>query len=261
MPAATRGGRGLRFRCLAPLVLVLVGLGLVPSSAGAATVFGADLNHNPENFSSNLSITNVIQPGGADDNGAPVSGILTSVRVRTTGFMGGTGVIRVLSLVSHPSATAYTFNNSAPEVPVTMAGDNTPEGHITEVLTRRPIAVGQRLGWQSLTNTTNQLVSYNDPSAECALAFASHPPGEDLAYTTNTCNHNVVLIAGTIEPDADGDGFGDETQDACPNSGQAQHLPCPATVQRKKKKCKKKKKQRSAEVVVAKKKKCKKKRR
>ncbi len=57
-----------------------------------------------------------------------------------------------------------------------------------------------------------------------------------------------------VEPDADRDGFGDETQDACPSSASAQGA-CPA----KRKKCKKHKKSRHA--VAAKKKACKKKRR
>jgi hypothetical protein len=34
-------------------------------------------------------------------------------------------------------------------------------------------------------------------------------------------------IAATAEPDADGDGYGDTTQDACPNDHAAQVAPCP----------------------------------
>ena len=30
------------------------------------------------------------------------------------------------------------------------------------------------------------------------------------------------MVAGTIEPDADGDGFGDETQDGCPSQAVSQ---------------------------------------
>jgi hypothetical protein len=59
-----------------------------------------------------------------------------------------------------------------------------------------------------------------------------------------------------IEPDADGDHFGDETQDKCPSNPAAQGT-CPPA---KPKKCKKKKKaKKRAAAAKAKKKKCKKK--
>jgi hypothetical protein len=239
-----------RFRLPLLLLLVLGALCLAPGSASAGTVFGADLNQSPTNTTGNLSMTNVIHPGGAADDGTPVSGILTSVRVRTTGSMGGTGVIRVLTLVSHPDLTTYVFSNSGPEVPVTLAPDSTTAGHVTQVLTRRPITAGQRLGWHSTTNVFGLRVSYNDVTSECAYSAENHPTGANLSYTTEVCNQNVILVAGTVEADADRDGFGDETQDACPSNASTQG-PCP------KRKCKKKHKKRSA--TEAKKKKCKKK--
>ena len=63
-------------------------------------------------------------------------------------------------------------------------------------------------------------------------------------------------ISAVLEPDADQDGFGDETQDQCPANAATQG-PCPVTAVTHKKKCKKHKKKHSAES--AKKKKCKKK--
>jgi hypothetical protein len=67
-------------------------------------------------------------------------------------------------------------------------------------------------------------------------------------------------VSATLEPDADHDGFGDETQDQCATNASSQGA-CPASpAPTPQKKCKKKhKKHRSAEA--AKKKKCKKKRR
>ena len=66
----------------------------------------------------------------------------------------------------------------------------------------------------------------------------------------------MLLTSGTIEADADGDGFGDETQDQCPAAASTQG-PCPGLGH--KQKCKKrKKKHRNDEAVAAKKKDCKK---
>jgi Domain of unknown function DUF11/RTX calcium-binding nonapeptide repeat (4 copies) len=40
----------------------------------------------------------------------------------------------------------------------------------------------------------------------------------------------TLLVAGVIEPDADHDGFGDETQDACPAEASRQVAPCTADI-------------------------------
>ena len=66
-----------------------------------------------------------------------------------------------------------------------------------------------------------------------------------------------LLVQFRVEPDADLDGFGDETQDKCQGTAGTNAGCPPAQQQKKKKKCKKGKKKKSA--AAAKKKKCKKK--
>ena len=60
----------------------------------------------------------------------------------------------------------------------------------------------------------------------------------DYALVSNA----VMLANADIEPDADKDGYGDETQDLCSSDASTQGA-CPA---KKKKKCKKRKKRRNA---------------
>lgn len=252
------GHGGSSFRRFAPLLLAILSLALLPISAHAATVFGADMTKSPDASSSFLSIVNVIEPDGSPDNGAPVSGILTSVRIKTRG-VAGAGVIRVLTEVDHPNATTYSFNNSAPEIPVTVTADATSAGHITEVLTRRPIAAGQRLGWQTIPASSSVEQQYFAPSGECAFSELFHSLAANLSYTTILCNHNLLLTSGTIEADADGDGFGDDTQDQCPAAAASTQGPCPGLGH--KKKCKKRKQKHRNDEAVAGKKDCKKKRR
>jgi hypothetical protein len=116
------------------------------------------------------------------------------------------------------------------------------------------------LGWQSIPKSSETDNMYFAPSGECAFSELFHSLGADLDYTTNLCNHNLLLASGTIEADADGDGFGDETQDACPTDAATQDA-CPAapTSPTTRKRCKKKHKKHAA--GAAKKKKCKKKKR
>jgi hypothetical protein len=255
-------GQGFRKGRFSRTRLAAIGIGAVlllpPASASASSVvFGDDLSNNPFFSSNTLSTTNVMKHDGSADTGSPVSGVLVSVRVKTAGG-GGDGVVRVLSEISHPDASTYVFRNTSPEIPVTVTPD-LGSGHVTEVLTRRPIAAGQRLGLRFDDSGGAIRGTWNDGGgpAECAYTATPHMVDNDLTYSTVGCNHNPILAQGTVESDADGDGFGDDTQDLCPTNASTQG-PCPATTSpHKKKKCKKKK-HRSAEVA---KKKCKKKKR
>jgi hypothetical protein len=237
-----------RARVSAFLLTAALALMAAPASAGAATVFGADMSLSPTNSSSIYSITNVIQTGGAADTGAPVSGVLVSVRIRTTGNAGD-GVIRVLTQTSHPDASTYGLLNTAPEIPVHVDADATSPGHVTEVLTRRPITAGDRLGWSINdpgAGILEQNADFSVTPGECAFSTGTHTIGMSQDYSTVSCNHNLMLLSGTIEPDADGDGFGDETQDQCPTNaatqgacppGPVSSTPAPLTTPHKK--CKK----------------------
>jgi hypothetical protein len=51
------------------------------------------------------------------------------------------------------------------------------------------------------------------------------PTGTPLAYASST---GTLDIAADVEPDADGDGYGDETQDGCPGQA-ASHGACDTT--------------------------------
>jgi hypothetical protein len=83
------------------------------------------------------------------------------------------------------------------------------------------------------------------------------PLGTDVDFTGSNSNRRLNASA-VVEPDADGDGFGDQTQDACPAAPGVQSG-CPDST-RKKRKCKRKKANQRA-ANSAKKKRCKKKRR
>ena len=184
--------------------------------AEAATTFGADLNASPPvAATSTYSVTNVDAPGpGTGQTGAPMRGVLVSVRVRTRGAA-GEGLVRVLREVadSDDDPSTYRFNNMGDSL-VPLRADTTDEGHITEVVTRVRIEVGDRLGWYSNDPGNGVQSTYHDPTAECAFTSESHSPGSPVTYSTAYCQNYVVLVAGTIEADADGDGFGDESQDS-----------------------------------------------
>ncbi|HET8956249.1 MAG TPA: hypothetical protein VFN18_11380 [Solirubrobacterales bacterium] len=95
---------------------------------------------------------------------------------------------------------------------------------------RMPVAAGERLALHGLpftySGTSYPGYEFICPDEGSALGgvIGDVPPGstatfEDLAPAK-------IPLAAVIEPDADSDGFGDETQDACPQSATTQ-APCP----------------------------------
>jgi hypothetical protein len=59
-------------------------------------------------------------------------------------------------------------------------------------------------------------------------SFAGDPaPGGSVTF--DTLNAGTVPVRATLEPDVDGDGYGDETQDACPADPTKQSCPPDAT--------------------------------
>jgi hypothetical protein len=150
--------------------------------------------------------------------------------------------------------------------PLTLVGRSEIEvytgGQLQSFPTRIPVSGGDVLGLR--VHSMNAGCTFFTGAGDTAIGRGGAPdivPGDSMT-TTSTLPNQRVNVSATLEPDADGDGFGDETQDQClGTAGTASGCPqsaAPTTVV-KKKKCKKKKKhKRSAESA---KKKCKKKKR
>jgi hypothetical protein len=198
---------------------------MAAGSAHAATTFGSVAQPTTFGYVNNSSVTTVLDPGGGTHAGSPVAGVLVKAQIRTRGG-GGAGFIRVLRLQSPPVALKYSFLNVA-EVPVTVSADATVAGHVTEVDTRIPISGGDRLGVVFPNdNAGNIRLANRDLTGECAYGGSDHPVGSTVELSASGCNQNIPLLAGVVEADADGDGYGDESQDACPADAARQTGPC-----------------------------------
>ncbi|HEX6153830.1 MAG TPA: hypothetical protein VFZ19_09950, partial [Solirubrobacterales bacterium] len=91
-------------------------------------------------------------------------------------------------------------------------------------LVRVPIRAGDRLGIQGSAETVYCKTEKPDDGVGAYEGFLS--PGQSAEFVIND-GFQVPGVA-VIEPDVDGDGFGDETQDACPQSAAHQGA-CPVT--------------------------------
>jgi hypothetical protein len=228
---------------------------LVPAGAGAASTFGADMSLGVDNPCFDCSSVTLVDSSGNTETGSPINGVLVTARLKSGG-MGFPGFVRVI----RPTGTMGEFSNEG-QVAIAPPSNSTPGGEVTEVPARIPIHAGDFLAAAFPGNAANFL--HTSGAATCATHAETptpHSPGTNATYIVPVlCGNFEVLVNGTVEPDADGDEYGDETQDLCPGNAAVHATACPASPQpqAKKKKCKKPKKKSAA----AAKKKCKKKKR
>jgi hypothetical protein len=213
------------------------GLALLPGSAAAApTTFGSLLKNDPTENSCQMVgpctivsfITHSGPEGNPDAGGAPVSGVITKFRVRAYAVENpGQVTFRVadISLPDPNNKESALASTTGTGPTVTIKPDETlSEAPITEVSGRLPVKKGQHL---ALDMSPSIAAVYNSNGDKLSYLFA--PPlvdGSGQRGSTEVVNE--LLVQASIEPDADGDGFGDETQDQCPTQATNQG-PCDVT--------------------------------
>jgi hypothetical protein len=104
---------------------------------------------------------------------------------------------------------------------VAAAGElETATGILTTRGTRVPISAGQTIGAHGYVCLTSPA------GAGMTARFTGPEPPVGATQTFDTVDPGRMLLQATIEPDGDGDGFGDETQDQCPADPSLQEAPC-----------------------------------
>jgi hypothetical protein len=117
---------------------------------------------------------------------------------------------------------------------------------------RLPIGAGGEIGIHLPLNSQASCIFTTVAGDNYGLGAGTPTPGSSQAFSSGTFDMARVDVSAKVEPDVDGDGFGDETQDACPSLATTQS-PC-------QKKCKRHKKAKKSSAHAAKKKHCRKKR-
>src|SRR5262245_7851831 len=220
------------------------------STAGAATTLGSDLSQDPGithscGASEDMTLIQTVLPGRT--LAAPSAGIITRWRIRW-GELGpsSTGPLYDFQLnVVREQSTSWEIRATSDVMhQATVMGQNSATFE-----SRIPIAAGDQVGLKldRPDFTVNPGLSSGSASGKVALYCPPLAPGP-AAMPDFTFDEELALNAD-IEPDADGDGFGDETQDQCPTDASTAG-PCPqaappvATVTGRRaaalKKCKKK---------------------
>jgi hypothetical protein len=158
-----------------------------------------------------LSIWQNQSPTGAVT--ATSAGVITSVSTKqTAGQAGHTFKVKVGYLNDRSFSPSANVTIRATSDSLTIAGTGSTETFATQI----PIATGQGVVLFS-ADGTDCAFDTTDAGDQVLLNGDPEPgPGTSIFAQDGSTSARVNLAA-TIEPDADGDGFGDETQDACPS--------------------------------------------
>ncbi|MBJ7353404.1 MAG: hypothetical protein JHC98_01135 [Thermoleophilaceae bacterium] len=208
-------------RLFLPLVLLLL-LALVPS-ATAATTFGDPFTGTPADFGTDFVLVQVRNPDASEFAGSPASGVITSVTVKVGGP--ASSVQALFLRPTTPLGATISLQKTAANVTIPVTAD--AGTHLETVNTRVSAQPGDRIGL-SVPAGTMAFTSYSpvpgSPSNFCGYisGLDSQVVGDTAVFTTSACNENMPAVRATIEPDADLDGYGDETQDLCPSDAARQ---------------------------------------
>jgi hypothetical protein len=192
------------------------------NSASAATVFGSGCTANQITDGA-IWISTGHAPSNPLPVTSPISGVITEWTVNTNIVIESEGKLagefpRVLQqrlLVARAEGELFKVVGESSGGPLNLTGSNTYRARV-------PVQAGDYLGIAG--SPFAAWCDTKDPADTYAAATGGTPVGSSLRVERATGLQ--VPITARVEPDADGDGYGDETQDQCPQSA-AYQTPCP----------------------------------
>jgi hypothetical protein len=185
---------------------------LIPTSASAAVEAGDDCAGGL--YGGNFSLVPESRAGGTGlPLSAPVAGVVTRWRVNSTFPEPSPVRMAVFRLVA--PGRFLVVGESREEV--AAPGQSTFTARI-------PVEAGDRFGEVSAGG--NYLACITGSPEDHTWSLNGIVAGFGSTYQFAAGTEVRIPIAAVIEPDADGDGYGDETQDSCPQSA-AHQVPCP----------------------------------
>jgi hemolysin type calcium-binding protein len=194
-----------------------VAFGLFPAASQAATTIGQSppTAGTPQpDCTSGGALTDIVQLSNTSGNSYVVpagGGVITSWRTST-----GMGSAAMKLRLFRGNASAVT--------PVAESATETLTASTGTFLARISVSGGELLGYAiNTTANTSQCLNTGAAGGD-VIGIASAGP---IGQSEMVANGPTVLanVSANLEPDADKDGFGDETQDLCPTQAGTQG-PC-----------------------------------
>ena len=181
-------------------------VGAIPASAQAATIVGSNFDGNLDCDGPSTYFQEATAAGSPSYRVPAGGGVITSWSTQQ-----GVGLSAQAKLgVLHPTGTANeytTSGSSGVEVLDSAALQTFP--------TRLPAHAGDTIAVLIVSGTYDCARNGFDPLDIAQRDDTTlHDAGNTFTYSDDN-NEARINIAASVEPDADGDGYGDETQDGC----------------------------------------------
>ena len=208
---------GTRQRIAIGVSLALISLAGADGASAAIEVGNDCVGNSAESNATMLQLSRA--PGATLPLTVPTAGVVTKWKVN---LFEVSGAYPEALKVFRPTAKATEFKvvgETGPQ-PV-LGGSNTFD-------TRIPVQAGDRFGvYSSPTFGSGATSIYCTSTEETDVAgiFVGEAANESI-HPYKEEKKRRVAVSAVVEPDVDGDGFGDETQDQCPQSA-ALHTACP----------------------------------
>ncbi|MBA3301196.1 MAG: hypothetical protein H0T15_04950 [Thermoleophilaceae bacterium] len=183
---------------------------IAPASSSAATIVGDQSLGGPQVPTKSPTCgggtCTLVHPNPAFGMVSPVSGVITKWRIKNGGAYDATGTLRVVEVVDPFEEVVKGIATANPPQVLSLPDNQLPA--------RLPITAGQSI---AVDVTGNPKVIFDDNFLGAVERFLGGlPDGETQQNGNNIVDSNGSLaLQATVEPDADADGFGDETQDPC----------------------------------------------
>lgn len=191
---------------LAPL-LAAAALAAAPASADAAVTVGSSLPEPDDAVTcgGEMSCTHMPTLLNGSSVEVPHDGVI--VRWRARHWTGAGAPSDVTFRAARPGAGAFSGVGASPAM---LAAD----GSVVTTATRIPVKRGDRIAISLQDGETLGIASHAAFDAESAF-FVPELQGTGTPVASGPDDFEFLFNAD-VEPDADGDGYGDETQDSCP---------------------------------------------
>jgi hypothetical protein len=201
------------------LILSLLALGVIAPAASASTTIGQLLPPYAAG-SCGASVAQTAVETGTQSYAVPAGGgVITSWQTQT-GPNAGTVKLKVFRPTGSPTVY-YVVGEDGPR----SIAANTSPSFSSGI--RIPVQAGDLLGLHGAgTNCTSYQPGKNGYHS-VGFGLGMDPLAGNNATVEGGTSQMALEITAKIEPDADHDGYGDETQDQCPADAAAHLLPCP----------------------------------
>jgi len=200
----------MRSRLAISLAALVMLAAVGPTSASAATEFGDACTANEAQ--SGPGFFEISAPGNPLPTAAPANGVITQWKVN---------VVPADELIP---TTLKVVRQTPPGVFIVGEASANVTGGSNAFAARIPVQAGDRLGIFGDSEIGTLFCKTGTELAHIA-GFLPGPVGSTNPWEDGDAPIRVPVVA-VLEADADNDGYGDETQDGCPQSAQYQ-TPCP----------------------------------